>query len=205
MLDNCVLELPQIPYDRVALRNYYEETKQSLQETPYEEAWTGTMRRWKVDQSAPVIAEIKSKYAPEITETCKIIMFEQQSGFSFYPHIDYGRTLSLMYPIYPEDGGVATTFYNPDIITEEDWANQRHYLGRRSRMVDVQYIKYEHDDEDVIYEHYYSTEYPTICNIQTAHGVVNNQDMTRTYMQICLYDHTLEQVKQLIQEGNFFA
>jgi hypothetical protein len=204
MNQSCVHELSQITYDRDELRGYYEDTKPSLKECPYVTAYTGTMRRWSVDNTAPVIAEIRSKFLPEIIENSGMIIFEQQAEFSFFPHIDYGRQVSIFYPIYPEDAGVGTTFYNPDIITEEDWAQQKKYVGMSHNMIDSQDIMYTHNEDDVIYYHCYSTTSPTLCNISTAHGVQNDHQQ-RTYLHISLFDYSFDECKTLIKQNRFFA
>jgi hypothetical protein len=203
MNQSCVLELSQITYDRDKLRGYYEDTKPSLIEYPYEEC----NRKWRVeDKTTPVIADIISKFLPEILENIKIIILEQQPGFNYTPHIDYGRQVSIFYPIDPEDAGVCTMFYNPDVITDADWAQQKELMGVRDWQ-DIECIMYEHEhsEDDVIYRHYYSTTSPTLCNVMAPHGVQNNDNQHRVYMQISIYDYSFEECKQLIKQNRFFA
>ena len=133
-----------------------------------------------------------------------MVIFEQQPGFSFFPHIDYGRQVSIFYPICPEDAGVGTIFYNPDIITEEDWAQQKKFVGMSHNMIDSQDIMYTHNEEDVTYCHYYSTTSPTLCNISTAHGVQNDHQQ-RTYLQISIFDYSWGDFIELIKQERFFA
>ena len=204
MSQNRALELSQITYDRDKLQAYYEDTKPSLAECPYVNTYTGTMRRWYADITAPVIAEIRSKFLPEIIENSSIVMFEQQPGFSFTPHIDYGRQVSIFYPICPKDAGVCTTFYNNDIITKEDWAQQKKFKGMSHSMIDSQDIMYTHHEEYVVYRHYYSTTSPTLCNISTAHGVKNDQRQ-RTYLQISIRDYSWDEFIELMKQERFFA
>jgi len=108
--------------------------------------------------------------------------------------------VSIFYPI---DAGAPTTFYNPDIITDADWAQQKELMGVRNWKC-IEDIMYEHHEDDVVYRHYYSTTSPTLCNTCAPHGV-QNVDQPRVYMHINFYDHSWDDFIELIKQNRFFA
>lgn len=78
-------------------------------------------------------------------------------GFTFEPHVDHYAASTMMWPIFPADGGAPIDFYyNKDVKLEAGVA-----AGLAGIIT----------EKDLIHTHYYNTTYPTIFNSHWIHGV----------------------------------
>jgi hypothetical protein len=97
-------------------------------------------------------------------------------GFTFEPHTDgYCKSL-IMFPILPEDGGAPIDFYNDSNITLKTPASYRSKVK----------------NSDIVYTHYYNTNYPTIVNTHKIHGV-RRVNETRVYLR-CKLNESFESI-----------
>jgi len=78
-------------------------------------------------------------------------------GFRFEPHVDHYAASTMMWPIFPVDGGAPIDFYyNENIKLEAGVAAG--FDGIIS-------------EDNLIHTHYYNTAFPTIFNSHWIHGV----------------------------------
>jgi hypothetical protein len=122
----------------------------------------------------------KINFGHKITEH-NIDIIWYRPGFVFEPHTDAYSHSTLMWPIYPDGGGAPIDFYHRDGIEIK-------LPGEYKNIV---------TDNDIIYTHYYSTEYPTVFNSHRIHGVKSvNED--RVYLRLRLnesFDELLTKYK----------
>ncbi len=78
-------------------------------------------------------------------------------GFEFEPHTDHYAAATMMWPIFPEDGGAPIDFYYKEGLN--------FVRGEANGFKDTV------GNDDIIYTHYYSTTYPAIFNSHWIHGV----------------------------------
>jgi hypothetical protein len=78
-------------------------------------------------------------------------------GFEFEPHTDHYAASTMMWPIFPEDGGQPIDFYY-----KKDLEIKKGEAAEFKNKVSL---------EDIIYTHNYSTTYPTIFNSHWIHGI----------------------------------
>ena len=92
-------------------------------------------------------------------------------GFTFEPHVDHRAASTVMFPIFPEDGGAPIDFYyREDIQLEAGVAAD---------------FKKQLTSNDINHTHYYNTSYPTIFNSHWIHGV-RTVDRDRAYLRVRL-------------------
>ena len=94
-------------------------------------------------------------------------------------------------PILPEDGGKGLDFYADEILGDD-----AHLIH-----TDEQAMAPGHDEEFYLGTCEYSTIHPTLMDTERVHGV-RNDDQTRVYLQISIYDMFEDTVKR-IKSGEF--
>lgn len=96
------------------------------------------------------------QFAHEITAG-NIDIIWYRPGFRFEPHVDHYAASTMMWPIFPADGGAPIDFYyNKDVTLEAGVA-----AGLDGIITET----------DLIHTHYYNTTCPTIFNSHWIHGV----------------------------------
>lgn len=96
------------------------------------------------------------KFNHEITAG-NIDIIWYRPGFRFEPHVDHYASSTMMWPIFPADGGAPIDFYyNENVKIEAGVA-----AGLEGIIT----------EKDLIHTHYYNTTYPTIFNSHWIHGV----------------------------------
>jgi hypothetical protein len=95
-------------------------------------------------------------------------------GFEFEPHTDHYAASTMMWPIFPEDGGQPIDFYyKENLEIKKGEANE---------------FKNIVTDDDIIYTHHYSTTHPTIFNSHWIHGV-RLVDRERAFLRLRLNEN----------------
>lgn len=201
-----VIELTEVTYDQKKLQKWYLEVKKhtvdkglfEYQEqqwsTPPHYKWNGR----RLNNDILKESSYPNKYAncDEIIKlyglfnfkkrpTCALVIYEP--NFIFDPHKDDGRTSYIAFPIFPDDGGVGIDFYSTEVLSKDGkiiWLDK-------------------HDDKYSIGHHKYSTEHPTLINVENPHGC-RNDNRNRVYLQIDVYEK-FNSIKQRINDGTFFT
>lgn len=107
-------------------------------------------------------------------------------GFEFEPHTDHYASSTMMWPIFPEDGGSPVDFYyRKDLEIKK---------GEACEFKDLVGLK------DIICTHYYSTEHPTIFNSHWIHGV-RLVDRERAFLRLRL-NEDFESIVKKYKDGN---
>ena len=78
-------------------------------------------------------------------------------GFVFEPHVDHYAYSTMMWPIFPEDGGQPIDFYYKEGLEYE-----------KGKSYGFQEIL---TDNDIVHTHYYNSTYPAVFNSHWIHGV----------------------------------
>lgn len=204
MFEDRVYEIKEMTYDRLALVDFYNSVKHlaldysEVRKNATEGLFTsvtlaGDEYEDQEFHDFPVIKNIMDSFNPVVKtiESGNIALTIYQPGFQFHPHTDFSRKSVIMFPILPEDGGKGLDFYSEEI------------LGEDAHLVHTEQgsIAAGHDDEFFLGTCQYSTIHPTLMDTERVHGV-RNDDRTRVYLQISMYD-MFEDVVKMIKSGDF--
>ena len=105
-----------------------------------------------------------------LPNNCDMLIYNFNSIFP--AHTDHYAASTMMWPILPEDSGEPIHFYHRDdfnVIPGE----------ARSWEFNV-------TDEDIVYTHYYGTQYPTIFNSHTIHAIPRIRSNLRVSLRLRL-------------------
>lgn len=192
--DKFLLELPTLNYDRARLQEIFNEVrdKARIKHLP----WRGAVNS-NVSEVTGLVIQFGDFMMADTSKdnlSCNLLSFPYISqlvnqlnvsqiypdqidiiwykpGFSFEPHVDHRAASTVMFPIFPEDGGAPIDFYyREDIQLEAGVAAN---------------FKNKLTNADINYTHYYSTHYPTIFNSHWIHGV-RTVDRDRAYLRVRL-------------------
>ena len=108
-------------------------------------------------------------------------------GFKFHPHTDHYMWCGIMFPILPEDAGEPISFYSRDGVEPER---------------NINYKKRGWTDDDIEYNHYYSSKHPTLFNGMAIHGVPNITS-ERIYLRIKVLGEKFHDVIHKLENNNF--
>lgn len=204
MFEDRVYEIKELTYDRLALVDYYHSVKHlalDYSETR-ENAAKGLFTSVTlvgddyIDNEFhdnPLIKGIMDLFNPKVKpiDSGNVAITIYQPGFQFNPHTDFSRKSVIMFPILPEDGGKGLDFYSEEILGED-----AHLVHTEQGSISA-----GHDDEFFLGTCHYSTIHPTLMDTERVHGV-RNDDRTRVYLQISMYD-MFEDVVKMIKSGEF--
>jgi len=208
----CVHTIDQITYDQSELQTLYERLKHL--EVDYskirDKATAGLFGSITLDEFdeddepvpgqnfmlEPEIIKLVNLFNPVVAPiyTGNIAITVYQPGFQFFPHIDFSRMSVIMFPIYPAGKKHAPIdWYSLDVLgdAKDDIENKE-----KSVAID------EHDEEFYLGSTYYSDIHPTLANTQMVHGVRNDTDDVRIFLQLSMYDR-FEDVVDRINTGDF--
>ena len=206
MFEDRIYEMTEITYDRQRLEDFYNRVKHLS--VDYSEirnrATKGLFSSIKLDKDNhegkefldyPEISEIVEQFNPVKKKigNGNIAITVYQPHFEFHPHTDFSRKSVIMIPILPKDGGKGLDFYADEILGED--AHLVH--------TDEQAMAPGHDEEFYLGTCEYSTIHPTLMDTERVHGV-RNDDRTRVYLQISIYDMFEDTVKR-IKSGEFLS
>lgn len=204
MFEDRIYEITEITYDRKRLEDFYNRVKHLS--VDYSEirnrATKGLFSSIKLDKDNhegkefldyPEISEIVERFNPVKKKigNGNIAITVYQPYFEFHPHTDFSRKSVIMIPILPEDGGKGLDFYSDEILGDD--AHLVH--------TDEQAMAPGHDEKFYLGTCEYSTIHPTLMDTERVHGV-RNDDRTRVYLQISIYDMFEDTVKR-IKSGEF--
>lgn len=214
IMDQCVHTITQIKFDQQALQQFYEKVKHKaldygeIRDKATKNLFSSITLDKFDENDQPVPGENFLLY-PEIEEivnwfnpTSRIInagnlaITVYQPGFHFHPHIDFSRLSVIMFPILPAgaDAHAPIDYYDDAILGEMPDG----YLENKELNIGVD----AHEEEHYLGSAYYSHIHPTLTNTQMVHGVRNNTDDVRVFLQISLYDK-YEDIVERIKTGEF--
>jgi len=208
----CVHTIDQITFDQAELQQLYERLKHL--EVDYskirDKATAGLFGSITLDEFdeddepvpgqnfmlEPEIIKLVDLFNPVVAPiyTGNIAITVYQPGFQFFPHIDFSRMSVIMFPIYPAGKKHAPIdWYSLDVLgdAKDDIENKE-----KSVAID------KHDEEFYLGSTYYSDVHPTLANTQMVHGVRNDTDDIRIFLQVSMYDR-FEDVVKGIKSGTF--
>ena len=208
----CVHTIDQITFDQAELQQLYERLKHL--EVDYskirDKATAGLFGSITLDEFdeddepapgqnfmlEPEIIKLVDLFNPVVAPiyTGNIAITVYQPGFQFFPHIDFSRMSVIMCPIYPAGKKHAPIdWYSLDVLgdAKDDIENKE-----KSVAID------KHDEEFYLGSTYYSDVHPTLANTQMVHGVRNDTDDIRIFLQVSMYDR-FEDVVKGIKSGTF--
>ena len=208
----CIHTIDQITYDQAELQQLYERLKHL--EVDYskirDKATEGLFGSITLDEFyeddepvqgqnfmlEPEIIKLVYLFNPVVApiNTGNIAITVYQPGFQFFPHIDFSRMSVIMFPIYPAGKNHAPIdWYSLDVLgdAKDDIENKE-----KSVAID------KHDEEFYLGSTYYSDIHPTLANTQMVHGVRNDTDDVRIFLQLSMYDR-FEDVVDRINTGEF--
>lgn len=211
--DQCVHTITQLTYDQTKLQTLYQRLKHL--EIDYSElrekavgGLFGSITLDEFDEDDEPVPGKNFMLEPEVVElvecfnpsheinTGNIAITVYQPGFQFHPHIDFSRLSVLMFPILPGgDAGHAPIDYYDDAILGEV---PEDYLTNKEQNIGAD----NHIEEHYLGSAYYSHIHPTLANTQRVHGVRNDTDDVRVFLQISLYDK-YEDLLERIKTGEF--
>ena len=174
-LEDCVLELPELVYDKTKLMEIFEEVKDyaRVKSLPWTQPSLNSIRTAKnvVIQSHdhmilkeseqgrgvnlldfPYIREIVARLDIPVNHTSLDIMWNRP-GFKFYPHVDGWAASVFVWPIFSDGDFNPADFYN--------------YSGEITLNSEYRQLT----DIDIAHTHNYSNEYVTVGNSHLIHGV----------------------------------
>ena len=205
----CVHTIDQITFDQAELQQLYERLKHL--EVDYskirDKATAGLFGSITLDEFdeddepvpgqnfmlEPEIIKLVDLFNP-VVAPIYIAITVYQPGFQFFPHIDFSRMSVIMFPIYPAGKKHAPIdWYSLDVLgdAKDDIENKE-----KSVAID------KHDEEFYLGSTYYSDVHPTLANTQMVHGVRNDTDDIRIFLQVSMYDR-FEDVVKGIKSGTF--
>jgi len=211
----CIHVVDQITYDQKELQTLYERLKHL--EVDYSEirdkATNGlfgsiTLDVWEGEGEddypkpgenfmlEPEIQKLVSYFNPMVAPigAGNIAITVYQPGFQFFPHIDFSRMSVIMFPIYPSGKSHAPIdWYSLDVL-----GDAKADINNKEKSVAID----EHDEEFYLGSTYYSDVHPTIANTQMVHGVRNDTDDVRIFLQLSMYDK-FEDVISRVKSGQF--
>jgi len=202
MIEDRFIELTDVTFDRNRLEQLYESVKHAAQDYSNirNNATKGLFSSIRVEDlegkeylDYPEISEIVKLFNPEVKQikSGNIAITVYRPGFQFHPHVDFSRKCVIMIPILPSDGGVGVDYYDYAI------------LGDNPIITGYSAGAEAHDEEFYLGTHMYSTVHPTLMDATQVHGVRNDSDCDRVYLQLSLYDE-FERCKELIKSGAFY-
>jgi hypothetical protein len=99
------------------------------------------------------------------------VMWIYEPGFVLPPHKDFARSVSIMVPILPAEGGATVHLYRDDlpVIDKGD------------------YITVEHNEDYLLGTHVYRTDCPTVLNASKVIHGVRNMNNTRVFINFTGY------------------
>jgi len=204
MFEDRIYEIKELTYDRLALVDYYHSVKHLA--IDYSEirdkATNGLFSSVTLAgddyidnefHDNPLIKGIMDQFNPKVKslDSGNVAITIYQPGFQFHPHTDFSRKSVIMFPILPEDGGMGLDFYSEEILGDE-----AHLVHTEQGSISA-----GHDDEFFLGTCEYSTIHPTLMDTERVHGV-RNDDRTRVYLQISMYE-MFEDVVKMIKSGEF--
>lgn len=208
----CVHTISEVRFDQAELQSLYQRLKHlELDYSKIRERATsglfGSITLDEFDENDEPVPGQNFMLEPEIVKlvdlfnpvvqtinTGNIAITVYQPGFQFYPHVDFSRMSVLMFPIYPTGKNHAPIdWYSLDILGDgvADIEN-------KENSVSVE----KHEEEFYLGSTYYSDVHPTLANTQMVHGVRNDTDDVRVFLQISLRDR-FEDVIELIKNKKF--
>ena len=208
----CVHTIDQITFDQAELQELYERLKHL--EVDYskirDKATAGLFGSITLDEFdeddepvpgknfmlEPEIVKLVNLFNPVVAPiyTGNLAITVYQPGFQFFPHIDFSRMSVIMFPIYPAGKNHAPIdWYSLDVL-----GNAKDDIENKEKSVAID----KHDEEFYLGSTYYSDVHPTLANTQMVHGVRNDTDDIRIFLQVSMYDR-FEDVVKGIESGTF--
>lgn len=208
----CVHTIDQITFDQAELQQLYERLKHL--EVDYSkirdkatEGLFGSITLDEFDEDdepvpgqnfmlEPEIIKLVNLFNPVVApiNTGNIAITVYQPGFQFFPHIDFSRMSVIMFPIYPAGKNHAPIdWYSLDVL-----GDAKADIENKEKSVAID----KHDEEFYLGSTYYSDIHPTLANTQMVHGVRNDTDDVRIFLQLSMYDR-FEDVVDRINTGDF--
>jgi len=208
----CIHTIDQITFDQSELQLLYERLKHL--EVDYSkirdkatEGLFGSITLDEFDEDdepvpgknfmlEPEIIKLVDLFNPVVSpiNTGNIAITVYQPGFQFFPHIDFSRMSVIMFPIYPAGKNHAPIdWYSLDVL-----GDAKDEIEDKEKSVAID----EHDEEFYLGSTYYSDVHPTLANTQMVHGVRNDTDDVRIFLQLSMYDR-FEDVVDRINTGDF--
>jgi len=202
MTEDRFIELTDVTFDRNRLEQFYESVKHLAQDYSKirNNATEGLFSSIRVEDLEGKeyldyleISEIVKLFNPEVKQikSGNIAITVYRPGFQFHPHVDFSRKSVIMIPILPSDGGAGVDYYDYAILGDDPIITG-HSAGAEC-----------HDEAFYLGTHMYSTVHPTLMDATQVHGVRNDSECDRVYLQLSLYDE-FERCKELVKSGAFY-
>lgn len=206
-VDQYLLEIPEITYDRKILLDIFEEAKSFARLKGL--SWKEKPKHLvKVNDASSVVIQfedymmlddskknlsynfLEHEYIKNLIKQLNfshpvtagnIDIIWYRKSFVFEPHTDHYAATTMMFPIFPIDGGAPVDFYyNENVELTPGKAQSFENIVNQS---------------DIIYTHYYDTTFPTLFNSHWIHGV-RKVDNERAYLRLRINESFNEVVKK---------
>lgn len=201
---HCTID--EITYNRAELLEFYNQHKHNLMQFgDYMQYLSPSKREFKGKQGMNAVAVQKTegmdlleysvikKYVDMFNfekpiQPRDVDLLHYDPGFKFHPHTDHFMNCGIMFPILPADAGEPISFYSREDIIPERNLNYEKFHG--------------FTDNDIEYQHYYSSVHPTLFNGMAIHGVPT-VTQERVYLRIKVIGETFESVIDKLSNNTF--